>query len=48
MIKRECLMILEEVFLGPDELDGIFRVSLATPYGPCRLMDEVGLDVVLH
>lgn len=46
-IKRECLMILEEGVSGPDELDGIFRVSLASPYGPCRLMDQVGLDVVL-
>ncbi len=46
-IKRECLMILEEGVSGPEDLDSIFRVSLATPYGPCRLMDQVGLDVVL-
>ena len=46
-IKRECLMILDEGVSSPDELDGIFRVSLSTPYGPCRLMDQVGLDVVL-
>lgn len=46
-IKRECLMILDEGVSGPAEIDGIFRETLATPYGPCRLMDQVGLDVVL-
>lgn len=46
-IKRECLMILEEGVSGPEELDRIFRTTLASPMGPCRLMDQVGLDVVL-
>ncbi|MCW2866845.1 MAG: 3-hydroxybutyryl-CoA dehydrogenase [Marmoricola sp.] len=46
-IKRESLMILEEGVSTPEELDRIFRLSLGTAHGPCRLMDQVGLDVVL-
>lgn len=46
-IKRECLMVLEEGVSGPEELDRIFRTTLGTTMGPCRLMDQVGLDVVL-
>ena len=46
-IKRECLMVLEEGVSTPAELDRIFQLSLGTAYGPCRMMDQVGLDVVL-
>lgn len=46
-IKRECLMVLDEGVSTPAELDRIFQQSLGTAYGPCRLMDQVGLDVVL-
>ncbi|GAB3668197.1 3-hydroxyacyl-CoA dehydrogenase family protein [Nocardioides korecus] len=46
-IKRECLMVLDEGVATPEELDRIFRLSLGTSRGPCELMDQVGLDVVL-
>lgn len=46
-IKRECLMVLDEGVADAEELDRIFRLSLGTSRGPCELMDQVGLDVVL-
>jgi 3-hydroxybutyryl-CoA dehydrogenase len=46
-IKRESLAVAAEGVATPDEIDGIFQVSLGAPYGPFRAMDLVGLDVVL-
>ena len=45
-IKREALMVLHEAVASPGDVDRIWR-ALGTPTGPCRLMDQVGLDVVL-
>jgi 3-hydroxybutyryl-CoA dehydrogenase len=46
-IKRETLMVVEEGVATPEEVDAIWRVTLGTDVGPFRLMDRVGLDVVL-
>ena len=47
-IKREALAVVAEGVATPGEVDGIFRVASATMAdGPFRLMDRVGLDVVL-
>jgi 3-hydroxybutyryl-CoA dehydrogenase len=46
-VKRESLEIVEKEVSTPAEVDHIFQVLLGTPGGPFRLMDKVGLDVVL-
>jgi len=46
-IKREALMVVEEGVTSPAEVDRIWNETLGTPAGPFRLMDQVGLDVVL-
>jgi 3-hydroxybutyryl-CoA dehydrogenase len=46
-VKRESLAVVEEGVSTPTEVDRMFQLSFGTPAGPFRLMDEVGLDVVL-
>jgi 3-hydroxybutyryl-CoA dehydrogenase len=46
-IKRESLLVVEEGVSTPSEVDRMFQLSFGTPAGPFRLMDKVGLDIVL-
>src|SRR5215468_10342821 len=46
-VKRESLEIVDEGVSSPTEVDRIFQVLLGTRGGPFRMMDKVGLDVVL-
>jgi len=46
-VKREALEVVEEGVSTPAEVDHMFEVLLGTHGGPFRLMDKVGLDVVL-
>ncbi|MFT3819048.1 MAG: 3-hydroxyacyl-CoA dehydrogenase family protein [Rubrivivax sp.] len=46
-IKRETLAVVAEGVATPQEVDAIYAQASGTSYGPCRLMDAVGLDVVL-
>jgi 3-hydroxybutyryl-CoA dehydrogenase len=46
-IKREALMVVAEGVSTPADVDRIFELSVGTKGGPFRLMDMVGLDVVL-
>jgi 3-hydroxybutyryl-CoA dehydrogenase len=46
-IKRESLAIVAEEVSTPEEVDAIYKRMLGVPNGPFRLMDMVGLDVVL-
>jgi len=46
-IKRESLMALAEGVTTPAEFDRIWTATVGKPPGPFRLMDQVGLDVVL-
>jgi 3-hydroxybutyryl-CoA dehydrogenase len=46
-VKRESLEVVEEGVSTPAEVDHIFEVLLGIHGGPFRLMDKVGLDVVL-
>jgi len=47
-IKRECLMVVEEGVAGPEDIDEMWRIFTRPGIPPFRLMDRVGLDVVLH
>lgn len=46
-IKRECLMVVEEGVATPEDVDGLWEIFTAPGIPPFRLMDRVGLDVVL-
>ena len=46
-VKRESLEVVEEGVSTPAEVDHMFEILLGTHGGPFRLMDKVGLDVVL-
>lgn len=46
-IKREALMVVEEGVATPEEVDRIWQLVFGTQLTPFRMMDHVGLDVVL-
>lgn len=46
-IKREALMVVAEGVGTPDDVDTLFCAAHGASMGPFRLMDRVGLDVVL-
>jgi 3-hydroxybutyryl-CoA dehydrogenase len=46
-IKRECLMVVEEGVAPPEDVDRMWEIFTSAGVPPFRLMDRVGLDVVL-
>jgi 3-hydroxybutyryl-CoA dehydrogenase len=46
-IKRECLMVVEEGVASPEDVDAMWEIFTRAGVPPFRLMDRVGLDVVL-
>ncbi|MET8770804.1 MULTISPECIES: 3-hydroxyacyl-CoA dehydrogenase family protein [Streptomyces] len=46
-IKREALEIVAEGVSTPEDVDGIMVANMGLADGPFRLMDRIGLDVVL-
>jgi len=46
-IKREALMAVQEGVATPEDIDRIWQDVFRSPAGPFRMMDQVGLDVVL-
>jgi 3-hydroxybutyryl-CoA dehydrogenase len=46
-IKRECLMVVEEGVAPPEDVDRMWEIFTRAGVPPFRLMDRVGLDVVL-
>lgn len=46
-IKREALAVAAEGVAEPEEIDRLYSMVFGTSAGPFRMMDSVGLDVVL-
>ncbi|MCA2209799.1 MULTISPECIES: 3-hydroxyacyl-CoA dehydrogenase family protein [Nocardia] len=46
-IKREALEVVAEGVSVPEDIDQMFVLNFGTEAGPFRMMDQVGLDVVL-
>jgi 3-hydroxybutyryl-CoA dehydrogenase len=46
-VKRECLEVVAEGVSTPEEVDRMYEINTGATAGPFRLMDQVGLDVVL-
>lgn len=47
-IKRECLMVVDEGVATPEDVDEMWKIFTSPGIPPFRLMDRVGLDVVLN
>ncbi|ROV94393.1 hypothetical protein VSDG_05973 [Cytospora chrysosperma] len=45
-VKRETMMILAEEVSTPEQIDGMFSTMFHSAFGPCQMMDDVGLDTV--
>jgi 3-hydroxybutyryl-CoA dehydrogenase len=46
-VKRESLEVVAEGVSTPQEVDRMFEINIGSAAGPFRMMDQVGLDVVL-
>jgi 3-hydroxybutyryl-CoA dehydrogenase len=46
-IKRESLTVVAQGVSTPQDVDEMWKINMGTKTGPFRLMDAVGLDVVL-
>lgn len=46
-VKRECLEVVAEGVSTPQDVDRMWEINTGSAAGPFRLMDQVGLDVVL-
>jgi 3-hydroxybutyryl-CoA dehydrogenase len=46
-VKREALEVVAEGVSTPQEVDRMFAINTGSSGGPFRMMDQVGLDVVL-
>lgn len=46
-IMRECLMVVQEGVASPEDVDEMWKIFTRPGIPPFRLMDRVGLDVVL-
>jgi len=46
-VKREALEVVAEGVSTPQEVDRMFEINTGSTAGPFRMMDRVGLDVVL-
>jgi 3-hydroxybutyryl-CoA dehydrogenase len=46
-VKRESLQVVAEGVSTPQEVDRMFEINTGSAAGPFRMMDRVGLDVVL-
>jgi 3-hydroxybutyryl-CoA dehydrogenase len=45
---NDCVRILDEAGVTPDDLDAGMRFGAGWPMGPCALLDLVGVDVHVH
>ncbi len=45
---NDCIRVLDEAHVTPDDLDTAMRAGAGWPMGPCELVDLVGIDVHVH
>ena len=45
---NDCLRVLDEARVSPEELDTAMTAGAGWPMGPCTLVDLVGIDVHVH
>ena len=44
----DCVRVLDEARVGPDDVDRAMRFGANWPIGPCALIDLIGVDVHVH
>jgi 3-hydroxybutyryl-CoA dehydrogenase len=45
---NDCIRVLDEARVSPEDLDAAMRHGAGWPMGPCTLVDLVGIDVHVH
>jgi 3-hydroxybutyryl-CoA dehydrogenase len=45
---NDCVRVLEEASVSPEDLDTALTAGLNWPIGPCALIDLIGVDVHVH
>jgi len=45
---NDCIRVLDEARISPEELDTAMTAGVGWPMGPCTLVDLVGIDVHVH
>ena len=45
---NECVRVLDEARVSPEDLDAGMKHGAGWPMGPCELLDLVGIDVHIH
>jgi 3-hydroxybutyryl-CoA dehydrogenase len=45
---NDCVRVLDEARVSPEDLDRALRFGLNWPIGPCALIDLIGVDVHVH
>jgi 3-hydroxybutyryl-CoA dehydrogenase len=45
---NDCVRVLDEAHVEPEEMDKAMTNGLGWPLGPCALLDLIGLDVHVH
>jgi 3-hydroxybutyryl-CoA dehydrogenase len=45
---NDCVRVLDEARVTPEDLDKAMRFGLNWPIGPCALIDLIGIDVHVH
>jgi 3-hydroxybutyryl-CoA dehydrogenase len=45
---NDCVRVLDEAHVSPEDLDKAMRFGLNWPIGPCALIDLIGIDVHVH
>jgi 3-hydroxybutyryl-CoA dehydrogenase len=45
---NDCIRVLDEARISPDDLDTAMTAGAGWPMGPCTLVDLVGIDVHVH
>jgi 3-hydroxybutyryl-CoA dehydrogenase len=47
-LMNDCIRVLDEARIAPEELDAAMKAGAGWPMGPCELADLVGIDVHVH
>jgi len=45
---NDCVRVLEEAGVSPEDLDRAMRFGVNWPIGPCALIDLIGVDIHVH
>ena len=45
---NDCVRVLDETGVSPEDLDKAMTLGAGWPLGPCALLDLVGIDVHVH